>query len=497
MKKLLFLSLVALAAGCSKDFLSVEPKGLALETSYYKTRDEAFAGLVAVYNRLSVETGGGDNTYSNKLGPLNSAADECWAGGASPTDMATWQAWNTYTLSGAVGPQAQFWKIDYEGIYRANLILQKIEGQTGIVGLTTDEQARFVAEAKFLRAYFYFELVRLFKNVPLITSPVGADELYQVRQAAPAEVYAQIEKDLTAAIDALPNVLQADENGRVTKGAAQALLGKAILFQNNESRMGEAAAWFSKVNSAPQYALLANYRDNFDPNKKYNSEAVFEISHSGTQRAGYGSWGNFMGNVYVHMTGPRSYSGPLYEPGWSFNPVRAEFVASIKNDPRYRATVANIDSLKAKGQASYAAGYQNTGFFINKFAPLKAFKAADGDPALNYPNNVPEIRLADTYLMEAEALVRAGSDLATAQARFDAVRARVGLAPKPATLDNIYEERRLELATEGHRWFDLVRTGRAAQALAFKGFKAGTNEILPIPLNELNNTQLQQNPGYN
>ncbi|MEN9414365.1 MAG: hypothetical protein RLZ62_669, partial [Bacteroidota bacterium] len=125
MKKISILFLLALVvvASCTKDFLQTDPKGLVLETNYYRTRDEVFAGLVAVYNRLSVEAGGGDNTYSNKLGPLNAAADECWAGGANSTDMVFWQVWNNYTLSGAVGPQATFWKIDYEGIYRANLLL--------------------------------------------------------------------------------------------------------------------------------------------------------------------------------------------------------------------------------------------------------------------------------------------------------------------------------------------------------------------------------------
>ena len=115
---------------------------------------------------------------------------------------------------------------------------------------------------------------------------------------------------------------------------------------------------------------------------------------------------------------------------------------------------------------------------------------------MNYQQDDYIIRLADTYLMEAEALVQGGGDIARAATLLNAVRARVGLAPIAATLDNIYNERRLELATEGHRWFDLVRTGQAPTVLAFKGFKANKNEVLPIPLFELNNTKLVQNPGY-
>lgn len=149
------------------------------------------------------------------------------------------------------------------------------------------------------------------------------------------------------------------------------------------------------------------------------------------------------------------------------------------------------------GEASYIPGYENTGYFIQKFAPLLEFENTNAGPApLNYPQNYVEIRLADTYLMEAEALVQGGGDLGRAAALLNAVRARVGLAPVEATLENIYQERRLELATEGHRWYDLVRTGQAATVLVDNGFVAGKNEILPIPLPELNNTQLVQNPQY-
>ena len=169
----------------------------------------------------------------------------------------------------------------------------------------------------------------------------------------------------------------------------------------------------------------------------------------------------------------------------------------MKGDPRYQYTIVNIDSMKTAGLCTYEKGYQNTGYFVAKFAPLKEFYSTiGGDPVLNYPNDVMEIRLADTYLMEAEALVRGGGDMGKAQDYLDRVRARVGLPSVPATLDNIYLERRLELATEGHRWFDLVRTGKAATALASKGFKPNKNEILPIPLAELTNTKLVQNPGY-
>jgi starch-binding outer membrane protein, SusD/RagB family len=484
---LLFLS-------CGKSFLNVQPKGELLESNFYKTPADAYGALTAAYAPLAMEVGGSDNTYTDPLGGLNSGSDECYAGGGSSTDMNVWQVWNSYTMSGAVGPQAGYWDRSYTGIYRANLLLSKIDG---ISGLDAATKSRYVAEAKWLRAYYYFWLVRLFKNVVLSTTAIATADIYTQVQVGPDSVYAQIEKDLKEAIPNLPSSIASTENGRVSKGAGNALLGKVIMYENNNSRMAEAAGYLEQVNSSGAYSLLPHYADVFNPANKFNSESVFEIYHTAAQAAGWGNWPNFDGNVYIQMTGPRSYSGPTYNSGWSFNPIIPAFATLLHGDPRYLATVLDADSITAATGGSYSGGYANTGKFLNKFAPLKIYTPSAGDPSLNYPNDYIEIRLADTYLLEAEALVRGGGDVSKAQHYLDAVRARVGLASVPATLDNIYYERRLELATEGHRWFDLVRTGQAPTVLAFKGFKAGVNEVLPIPLVELNNTKLKQNPGYN
>lgn len=493
---LLCSAAIFILGACKKSFLEKQPDGIILESNYYSNPTEALSGLTAAYNPLGWEAGGTDNTYISKLGALNSATDECYAGGGSSTDMTTWQAMDNYTLlTAAVGPQAGLWDRNFTGIYRANVILSKLGN---VPGLDATTSARYTAEAKFLRAYYYFDLVRLFKNIPLFTTPIPTSEIYNQLQVKPEVVYVQIEKDLKEAIPNLPAIIAATEYGRASKGAGNALLGKVILFQNNTSRMQEAADDFELVNSSPNYHLLTNYPDIFNPDNKFNAESVFEIAHTASQSAGWGNWPNFLGNVYVETVGSRSYSGPTYLSGYGFNPFRLDFVTAMKSDPRYPYTILNIDSLtKATSGASYSPGYNNTGYFIQKFAPLARYKATSGDEPLNFPNDYIEIRLADTYLMEAEALIRAGANTAKAQSYLDKVRARVGLASIPVTLDNIYNERKMELATEGHRWFDLVRTGKAATVLAAKNFKAGTNEILPIPLYELNNTKLVQNPGYN
>lgn len=483
---------ILILSSCTKDFLEVKPKGTTLETNYYKNASEAFNGLVAAYDPLGSEVAAG--AYGDKVGMLNSASDDCYAGGGDISDVPGWQAWNSYTLDAGSGPQAQFWSRNYTGINRVNTLLSKLDG----VPMDAALKARYKAEAKFLRAYYYFDLVRLFKNIPLFTDLIPTADIFSVKQAKPEEVWAQIEKDLTDAIPDLPVTVSAAEGGRVTKMAAVAYLGKVILTQNDETRMLEAADLFEQVNTSPSYGLLPNFGDIFLVDNKFNKESIFEISHTSVAND---NWNNFNtiseGNVYIQMVGPNGYVGPTYKEGWGFNPLTLSLVNALKTDPRYKYTVANIDSLKQAGVASYTARYQNTGYFIQKYAPLVAnYSTHGGDAVINWPNNTIELRLADTYLMEAEALVRGGGDLGKAKYYLDQVRGRVGLGSIPPTLDNIYNERRLELATEGHRYFDLIRTGKAATVLAFKGFTAGKNELLPIPLTELANTKLVQNPNY-
>jgi hypothetical protein len=201
------------------------------------------------------------------------------------------------------------------------------------------------------------------------------------------------------------------------------------------------------------------------------------------------------------MVGPRSYTrvgapAPDLPSGWSFNVFTQVFYDVIKTDPRFDATLLDLKALSAAGKASYQAGYQDTGYFLNKFLPRKVDESkGTGDVVLNYRQNSYVIRLADSYLFEAEAIV--DTNPTRAQALLDAVRARVGLASTPVSLAAIKAERRLELAGEGHRFFDLVRWGDAATVLASRGFKPNKNEVFPIPFRELQNTLIDQNPGYN
>ena len=492
----LFAALLLGAWACKKSFLEANPEGTTLEDNYYQTPDEAFAGLVAAYNPLSWTV---VSSYAPKMVLLTLASDEAYAGGGSSSDNPGFQAWNTYTLQAATpNVPPDLWSRNFTGIARVNTMLAKIGS---VPGLTADLKSRYTAEMQFLRAYYYFDLVREFGNVPLITTELTQDQWFTQVQAKPADVYAQIEKDLNAAIPGLPATVDiTTEGGRVTKGAAQALLGKAIIYENDNSRMQEAASDLEQVNTSPNYQLLSNYAEIFDPANKFNAESIFEIVHTNQAGKTWSNWPNFDGNVGVQMVGPRGYTGPTFESsaaGYGFCPISLDLVNALQGDPRYGATIVNIDSMAKAGLCTYTPSYMNTGYFVRKYAPLAAFQGTVGNIELNWTNDEIEIRLADTYLLEAEAQVRGGGDQGRAQQLLDAVRARVGLPSVPVTLTNIYNERRLELATEGHRWFDLVRTGQAASVLASKGFQANKNEVLPIPLQELNNTKLVQNPGYN
>ncbi len=482
-------------AACSEDFLTVPAEGKALTSNYYKNEAEAFSGLVATYDIMKKNSGG----FENMIAMLNAGSDDHFAGGGGDSDGRGIQSFSNYSQDGYTIPQS-FWNDHFQGVFRANILLQKVPSTT----MDANVKKRFVAEAKALRALYYFNLVRMFKNVPLFTEPVVPAEIYNVTQAKPEEVYAQIEKDLTEAITDLPATISATENGRVTKGAAKALLGKVYLYEGKNSL---AAAQLAEVNGTPGgtsqfgYKLLTNFKDLWVVNNKFNSESIWEAVHTNQGNSYWGIWGSGKdeGNSLNVMVGPRNYvrkdnSAPDLPSGWSFSVFTQEFYDFMKNDPRLDATVLDLKTLKAEGKADYAPGYKDTGYFLNKFTPRMADVTTGlGDAVLNYQQDTYIIRLADTYLMEAEAL---GGTGARAQALLTAVRARVGLPPVAVSMAAIKAERRRELAGEGHRFFDLVRWGDAATALASRGFKAGKNEIFPIPYAELINTKLVQNPGY-
>ncbi|AWI25572.1 RagB/SusD family nutrient uptake outer membrane protein [Flavobacterium pallidum] len=501
MKKLKYFlamsALIGVAFSCSEDFITLQPEGSELETSYYTNETEAYSALISVYDIMKKHTGG----FENMVTFLNAGSDDFYAGGGGANDGTGIQSFSNYSLSPATMPKS-YWSDYFQGIFRANLFLSKITGIT----MDENKKARFIAEAKGLRAYYYFELVRTFKNVPLFTAPIDPLTIYDVEQATPEEVYAQIETDLTEAMDVLPATLNiASEGGRLSKGAVQALLGKVYLYEGKNS---QAAEQFAVVNGTPGgtsvygYHLLASYGDLWNPANKFNAESILEAVHVSTSRATWDNWGSGSdeGNSMSQMIGPRGFQritnvAPDLAGGWSFNTVTDDLYNAMEGDPRFQYTILDMEALSAAGAAGYSPGYMDTGHFLKKYLPLTTDRSTSGGTIeLNYGIDSYIIRLADTYLMEAEALGGSGQ---RAQALLDAVRARVGLTSVPVSIPAIMSERRLELAGEGHRWFDLVRTGQGPAVLGpAKGFTANKNEIWPIPLTEIGNTKILQNPNY-
>lgn len=503
-----------LMGGCSDKFVTVAPKGNFLESSYYQNQQEAFNGLVAIYDMVGYQAG----NYTNKTGAMDAASDDHWTGGGGPADINVFQVMTRLSmLTPLTGPQEELWKKGFSGVNRANVLLAKLPN----VPMDDNLKKRYAAEAKVLRAHFYFDLVRLFKSVPLMTKPLTPEEVKTVTQATPEDVYKQIEQDLKDGIAEtnLPDVPpRVSEGGRMGKGIAHALLGKVYLY---EKKWTEAAAEFKEVNGETPgqpsgkygYNLVANFADLWksDDAFKFNTESIFEVSYTSTSG---GNWTDGVaktdGNMLNILCGPRSLTPTpatnevsQYVAGWGFLIVSKELEAVMKGDPRYAATILNMKELVDAKKATYSPSFDDTGFFLNKFVGRTAnISKGGGNMELNFPQNLYEIRLADTYLMEAEARVKAGEGSGAGTRAYqllNAVRARVGLTAIDATYDNIFKERRLELAGEGHRFFDLVRSGQAAavlNAIPNRTFKAGKNEILPIPYLELENTKLKQTPEW-
>ncbi|HEY0175094.1 MAG TPA: RagB/SusD family nutrient uptake outer membrane protein [Pedobacter sp.] len=485
--------------GSCKKALDVNPQNRITEDNYYKTQADAFAALVAVYDMFGYQSSG----LYDKVAIMDVAGGDQVAGGGNASDINDLQVTGNFTLNSVQGPSLYLWTRGFNGAFRANTFLQKIDG----IPMDAATKARYIAEAKALRAMFYFDLVRFFKNVPLLLQPVDPTKIYDVLQAPPADVYAQVEKDLNEAIPNLPATVPAgSEGGRITKGAAQAVLGKVLL---TEGKYAPAAAQFAIVNGPTPgqanptygYKLLANYADLFLVTNKFNSESILEMVHVATSNGDWNNAGASEGNLLGVVTGIRGYTplvagAPDYYPGYGFLKFTKDFFALIHFDPRNSATVVNMDSLATNKIATYDPGFNPTGYYLQKYMGRQSNKATTGNMDLNFPINEYEIRLADTYLLEAEALLKGGGDAGRAGQLINAVRARVGLNPVAATMENVMKERRLELAGEGHRFLDLVRWGTAATELGSKGFVPGKNEIFPIPQTELNNTKLKQSKEY-
>ena len=383
------------------------------------------------------------------------------------------------------------WKWMYEGINRANYLVENKDK------VEFSRKAELYGEVHFLRAYYYFELVKIFGGVPVFTeSRLTAGDSGTLSRASAAEVYAQIEADLQAAIAALPAAKSL--NGRATAFTAHALLGKVYLHQD---KFDEAASILEPL--VGLYSLAPDLQNVFLRSGENGSESVFEVQYS--KNSNWWDWGfpqGSEGNFGIIHHGIRGYNGSVYAQGWSFNVPTQELYdsyAAWRFKKRCRNSRHRKLGLTATG-AEYTEGYEHTGYFNHKYIPRAGSTAAQGE--LNYEMNYRAIRYSDVLLMAAEANNRkASADDAKAQNYLNQVRARAfgnssqaSSSTGAALTQEIWDERNLELAMEGHRFFDLVRTGEAS--IKISGFISGKHEVFPIPQSEIDISGLTQNAGY-
>ncbi len=476
-----FLALFTIIFSCSDDFVDVASEDENSE-DFFNSEEDYQNALIGAYDLLQ-------STYINvMLGEI--ASDNTLAGGESASDTPGIQEIDDMMHTPVNAQLRDIWSWMYAGVNRANYIME-FQDKTDFSG--KDE---VIAQTRFLRAYYYFELVKWFGDVPLaIDKRILFGEETGIDRSAKEDVYALIEEDLQFAADNLP-VTQA-EIGRVTQGAARALLGKVYLFQN---KFTEAADVLDLVIAGP-YDLVTDYNTIFEQEGENNIESVFEVQYTDVEGAGFGCLQCSEGNVAVGFNGIRNYSGPLFDSGFSFNVPTQEVVDAFEvGDIRLDVAILDIDAWAAAQGATFSIGFEHTGYFNRKYIARQG-DLNTGDANLTNPNNYRAIRFADVLLMAAEAHNRKSpSNDVQAQTYLNRVRTRAQLPDVTVTgtalADAIYQERRVELVGEGHHFFDLVRTGRAAAEI--DGFVAGKHEVFPIPLIEIQlaGNRWEQNPGY-
>lgn len=476
------LSICLVFTGCEK-FLTVNPPYTQDAENYFQTPEEYEKALVGAYDLLQ------SSFMAVWISEI--ASDNTIAGGESVNDTQGLHQLDLMTHGGVNAELRNVFRWNYAGITRANFILENKDN------IEFTGKDKIIAEAKFLRAFYYFELVKFFGDVPLIIDErIGAQEATTIPRTPSSEVYAQIEQDLIDASAVLDEVSLV--KGKATKGAAMALLGKAYLYQ---SKFVEAANKFDEVISSGSYSLISDYNDLFSVANENNSETVFDVEYSGAEGGGYGCLVCLEGNAGPGFQGIRQYEGPIYGDGNSYNlPTQNLYDAFDPADPRRDATVLNIDAFIAAQpnpeSISYGIGAGgHTGFYNNKYIKRQG-EIGLPDNDLTSPVNYRVIRYADVLLMAAEAHFRNGNS-SEAQGLVDQIRLRAGMAPVALnTIEDLYNERRLELACEGHRFFDLVRSGQAENSI--EGFQPGKHELFPIPTLEIDlaGGNWSQNNGY-
>lgn len=526
MKKLIYIFTISIIIlflhGCSEDFLDTEPQGEWLEENYFINDEQVQLGLNAAYAHLRIQflsdesIGSGD--YCSQMILSNLRSDDSNVGGQRLGDGASMEEIGHFSLTTTNLPVYYRWFACYSGINRCNLIVNNPEYESDLLPILQ-------AEAKYLRAYFYFQLVQFYGEVPLILTSLSQDEYGQERKSVEV-VFDQIVEDLETAIELLPEKSQrsANEVNKATKGAAKTLLGKVYLTMASPyHNLGteyyqEAANVLQEVIESGEYELEEDYDMIWNITHEHGIESIFEIDYSDvSQVEGWWNGIHASGSVDIQFQGPRvDNGGDTLSFGYGFNLPTQSLIAAYTNagdSVRAYGTLLTEEFINSVGGS--VSDYPPTfaGAYDKKHASWTYLFASPSD-RWRWGTNERIYRYADVLLMAAEALNRKSSpDDATAREYVNQVRARAMLDPISSTGIELFEaiklERRLELAMEGHRFFDLVRWGIAAETInswrvndgiddIVREFKEDRDELFPIPYYDIVNSgfTLTQNNGY-
>ncbi len=493
----LFATIIVVpTVSCKKDFLDKTDPTRVSTNLFYKDAKQVQQAVDGVYGNLQSIVGG--QWLYNELPSDNTTID------FNPGDRGqapAIEAFEYFTWNSGTGNLNGMYRSYYNAIYNTNSTLAKMQG----AGLSDSLNGIYAGQLKFIRGYMYFQLTQYFGDVVLITEPLNnpADAYAYLREPQ-EKVYAQIETDLKEAAAALPPSYPSSGTGRVTKGAALALLGKVYLTKKQYT---EAVTTLNQVLPLG-YSLVPNYADVFDPLKKNGPESLFEIQYQGGNDLG--EWSGF-----IYTFAPRLSAGAVT--GWSqsnpggWNIPTKDFIAAYEaGDLRKEASVGlDFKSPITGDTVPYIKKYDH---------PHTIYGRTD--------DNWPVLRYADVLLMLAEAINEQSGPNSDAYTYFNQVRSRAGLAPltglgQQAFRERVAQERRVELAFENWRWFDLKRTKtpqelttflnaygareKAAPTVKRQGIPYSSVDyvfepfeaLYPLPNNEqLINNKLTQNQGY-
>lgn len=498
MKKIVYfplyvvLILTLLLSGC--DFLNRSPYDSVDTSQGFQTLADAEAAINAAYQPLQWA-----KLYNMRIWTLDIIAGNSEVGAGGGTDGE-----ETVDLANFIADADNFaaldlWRGPSPGILRCNFVLQKVPA------MNIDEtiKNRILGEAHFLRAHYYFLLVRLFGGVPLQTEPADSDSDLLLPRASAEEVYELIVEDLDQAITLLPqrSAYTQEHIGRATKEAAMAELARVYLTHYQDYEHYQLVVDLCEEIRKMGYQLEADYADLWNPSKQNGVESIFEVQYYG--KTNYDFWSNENQASWLStFTGPRNSGMAAGCYGW--NQPTAEFVSQYETgDVRKEKTVFYTGCPTFDGM-TYSSAYSTTGYNVRKFLLTKT-----QSPDYNTSNqNWVVTRYADVLLMKAEALNEMGQTT-LAEAPLYEVRCRAGLTNRSTIeglsqmqmREKIIHERRMELAFEGHRWFDIIRykDNYALNFLHSIGKTAATSKhlLLPIPTQEREaNPKLTQNPGW-